>query len=91
MKRLCVLLVLSLALTASGLSPTDMTGTKAEGIQRLADSAAASMSPPGVEPPRKIKIIKKDVNYSTFAALAVAMMGFIALILTTSQTYNPGE
>ena len=89
MKRLCVLLLLSFALSASALSPTDSTRAGAAGIQRLADSAAASMNPQGGQQPRKIKIIKKDVNYSTFAKLAVAMMGFIALILTTTQTYNP--
>jgi hypothetical protein len=60
-------------------------------MQRLADSAAASMNPQSGQQPRKIKIIKKDINYSSFAALAVGMMGFIALILTTTQTYNPGD
>ena len=91
MKRICVFLVLFFAFPASGLSPADTVRTGGEGIQRLADSAAASMSPQSGQQARKIKIIKKDVNYSTFIKLAVGMMGFIALILTTSQTYNPGE
>ena len=91
MKRICVFLMLLFALPASGLSPADTVITAGEGVERLADSSAAGMSPQGGQQTRKIKIIKKDVNYSAFIKLAIGMMGFIALILTTSQTYNPGE
>ena len=90
MKRICILLVLALALTGSGQVPMDTVRT-AQGIQRLADSASASMNQINGQETRKIKIIKKDVNYSSFIKLAIGMMGFIALILTTSQNYNPGE
>jgi hypothetical protein len=38
----------------------------------------------------KIKIIKRDVNPRHYIILAVGMMIFLALILTTVQTWNPG-
>jgi hypothetical protein len=81
----------SFALSVLGFSPTDTVRTTGQGIQRLADSAATSLGPQDSQQPRKIKIIKKDINYSTFIILAIGMMGFIALILTTVQNYNPGE
>lgn len=40
--------------------------------------------------PRKIDIVKKEVNYSGFVKLAIGMMCFIALFYTTAQTWNPG-
>jgi hypothetical protein len=38
----------------------------------------------------KIKIIKRNINARKYIALAVGMMIFLALILTTVQTWNPG-
>jgi hypothetical protein len=38
----------------------------------------------------KIKIIKRDINARKYIILAVGMMFFLALILTTVQTWNPG-
>jgi hypothetical protein len=38
----------------------------------------------------KIKIIKRDINARKYIILAVGMMIFLALILTTVQTWNPG-
>lgn len=38
----------------------------------------------------KIKIIKRDINARHYIILAVGMMIFLALILTTVQTWNPG-
>jgi hypothetical protein len=38
----------------------------------------------------KIKIVKRDINPRKYILLAVGMMVFLALILTTVQTWNPG-
>jgi hypothetical protein len=38
----------------------------------------------------KIKIIKRNINARKYILLAIGMMIFLALILTTVQTYNPG-
>jgi hypothetical protein len=38
----------------------------------------------------KIKIIKRNINARKYIILAVGMMIFLALILTTVQTWNPG-
>jgi hypothetical protein len=89
MKRLCIYFLLSISLSVYGLSPADTAKTTMQGLQRLADSSATDQSSQGVQQPKKIKIIKKDINYSTFIKLAIGMMGFIALILTTTQNYNP--
>ena len=90
MKRLCISFLLSISLSAYGLSPADTARTTMQGLERLADSSATDQSPQGAQQPKKIKIIKKDINYSSFIKLAIGMMGFIALILTTTQNYNPG-
>jgi hypothetical protein len=38
----------------------------------------------------RIKIIKRNINARRYIVLAVGMMIFLALILTTVQTWNPG-
>jgi hypothetical protein len=38
----------------------------------------------------KIKIIKRNIDARKYIVLAVGMMVFLALILTTVQTWNPG-
>jgi hypothetical protein len=38
----------------------------------------------------KIKIIKRNIDARKYIMLAVGMMVFLALILTTVQTWNPG-
>jgi hypothetical protein len=38
----------------------------------------------------KIEIVKRDINPRKYIILAVGMMVFLALILTTVQTWNPG-
>ena len=95
MKTLALSIFLTLSIPVNGQSPADTVHTGQEGIQRLADSVASSMTSGQNEQTqtltRKIKIIKKDVHYSAFVILAIGMMAFIALIYTTSQTYNPSE
>jgi hypothetical protein len=38
----------------------------------------------------KIKIIKRNINSRRYILLAIGMMIFLVLILTTVQTWNPG-
>lgn len=38
----------------------------------------------------KIKIIKRKIDYRNFVILAIGMMAFVALILGTTQAWNPG-
>ena len=89
MKSIFLLILLALAISVNGQSPVDTVRTGEGGIQRLADSVASSLTSGKSQQTRKIKIIKKDVHYSPFIILAVGMMAFIALIYTTTQTYNP--
>lgn len=39
---------------------------------------------------QKIKIIKKEIDFSTAIKLALGMMAFIALMFFTTQSWNPG-
>lgn len=38
---------------------------------------------------RKIKLVKRKYNYRQQIGLAVGMMAFIAIVMTTAQTLNP--
>ena len=89
MKSIFLLILLAVAISVNGQSPVDTVRTGEGGIQHLADSVATSLTSGQSQQTRKIKIIKKDVHYSPFIILAVGMMAFIALIYTTTQTYNP--
>ena len=92
MKSLALALLLSIVVSASGQTNIETVSTApGQGIQRPADSLATGMTSPTPQQARKIKIVKKDVHYGSFVALAIGMMGFIALILTLPQTYNPSE
>jgi hypothetical protein len=90
MKRACIFIFFALVISVNGQSPVDTMRTGQEGIQRLADSLATGIGPDnGQKTTKKIKIIKKDINYSGFVKLALGMMVFIALFFTTAQNYNP--
>jgi hypothetical protein len=89
MKKAYIFIFFALIMSVNGQSPIDTMRTGQNGIQRLADSVAAGMSPENDQKTKKIKIIKKDINYSGFIKLAMGMMVFIALFFTTAQNYNP--
>ncbi len=92
MKPLVLAIFLALIVPANGQSPADSVRTgQSGGVQRLADSVATSMASSPGQQTRKIRIVKKELNYSGFVALAIGMMAFIALIMTAPQTYNPSE
>jgi hypothetical protein len=60
-----------------------------EAPQRAADSLSLHPGSSGQPQAQKIKIIKKEIDYSTSVKLALGMMAFIAVILFTSQSWNP--
>jgi hypothetical protein len=83
-----------IAIAFSGYGQSDSAKFKFSSIQNVVDSVSSSLSNSKnsqENQSRKIKIIKKDIPYSTFASLAMGMIVFIALILTTTANYNPSE
>jgi hypothetical protein len=96
MKSLAFFILLAFAFSGYGQSASDTAAQiKFEGIQHIVDSVSTSLSngknQQANQQARKIKIIKKDIPYSTFVSLAMGMIVFIALILTTTANYNPSE
>jgi hypothetical protein len=51
-------------------------------VTRVADSAATQSS-------AKLVVVKRDFNYREQIGIALAMMAFVALMMTTTQTFNP--
>lgn len=52
--------------------------------------ATITMPPkPSEEKVEKIHRVRRDFNYRQQVSTALAMMGFIAIILTTVQSWNP--
>ncbi len=72
----------SLLPTAGGTSGSGTTGEKQVQVTEKKDVAAT----PAV---RKIKLRKREYNYRQQIGLAVGMMAFIAIMMTTAQTLNP--
>jgi hypothetical protein len=90
MKRLLILLVLAVCLSAPAQTVQDTARARQDTPQRSVDSLSASPGLSGQLLAQKIKIIKKEIDYSTSVKLALGMMAFIAVILFTSQSWNPG-
>jgi hypothetical protein len=94
MKTLFFSCIIALAIPLQGqdLNDTAITQGGRAVTERQADSMTAGMSPGKTQSPQtqKIKIIKKEVDYSVFVKLAIGMMCFIALFYASSQTWNPG-
>jgi hypothetical protein len=89
MKKLPILLVLALCFSAPAQTVPDTARVRQEALQRAADSLSLHPGPSGQPQAQKIKIIKKEIDYSTSVKLALGMMAFIAVILFTSQSWNP--
>jgi hypothetical protein len=70
------------------MSPASQYQTKQDTAH--ADSLRKDSLATAVFDKTKIKIIKRDINARKYIILAVGMMIFLALILTTVQTWNPG-
>jgi hypothetical protein len=90
MKRLCVLLVLAACFSAPAQPVRDTAKVGQGAVLQAADSLSAISGLSGLPLAQKIKIIKKEFDYSTSVKLALGMMAFIAVILFTSQSWNPG-
>jgi hypothetical protein len=90
MRYLLYIFFLSLcALPASGQSSFSPYYEHRADSLRTDSLRADSLSEAKIDK-NKIKIIKRNIDYKKYIALAVAMMVYIALILTTVQTWNPG-
>ncbi len=90
MKSLLFSILLVFAFSAYSQIPYDSASAQRGSAIRLGDSLAAAQGRQGSQP-QKIKIVKKDIQYSTFVKLAMGMMFFVVLFYATSQTWNPGE
>ena len=72
----------SLHPAATGSSGSGTTGEKQAQVPEKKDVAATQAI-------RKIKLRKREYNYRQQIGLAVGMMAFIAIMMTTAQTLNP--
>jgi hypothetical protein len=54
------------------------------------DTSAVSSGSQNPADRNKIKIVKRKIDYRNFIILAIGMMAFVALILGTTQAWNPG-
>jgi len=85
----CLVALLFLSLPASGQSTySPAIAAKADTVR--ADSVRTDSLAVSSLDKSKIKIIKRDINSRHYILLAIGMMIFLALILTTVQTWNPG-
>jgi hypothetical protein len=89
--RMLMAVVICTAVLVNGQTAGDTSSVLSRGTQRIADSLSTNLSGAQKQQVQKIKIIKKDVDYSTFVKLAVGMMAYIAIIYTTTQTWNPSD
>jgi anthranilate/para-aminobenzoate synthase component II len=92
MKLLCLCaIIFYLALPAAGQSALSTPPSwQAEADSAKKDTLAVS---PGSQNPAekdKIKIVKRKIDYRNFVVLAIGMMVYVALILGTTQAWNPG-
>ena len=90
MKKFLMFLMLSACFSAPAQTVPDTAGAHQGSVQKVADSLSANPGATGLAQAQKIKIIKKELDFSTSIKLAIGMMVFIALILFTAQSWNPG-
>jgi hypothetical protein len=72
----------SLLPAAAGGEDSGTTDEKQTQVPEIKDIAATPVV-------RKIKLRKREYNYRQQIGLAVGMMAFIAIMMTTAQTLNP--
>jgi hypothetical protein len=92
MKHLCLLtLIFCLALPAAGQPPLSTPPSwQAEADSAKKDSSIVVSGSQNAADKDKIKIVKRKIDYRNFVILAVGMMVYVALILGTTQAWNPG-
>jgi hypothetical protein len=90
MKKVLIMLVLTVCFSVPAQLLQDTARARQGTTQRAADSLSANSGMSGQLQAQKIRIIKKEIDYTTSVKLAFGMMAFIALILFTTQSWNPG-
>jgi hypothetical protein len=84
-----LIFISSLVLPAAG--QTSFEPSPAPQLDSAAtDTSAVSPEAQDLADKNKIKIVKRKIDYRNFVILAIGMMVYVALILTTTQAWNPG-
>lgn len=88
---LFLLLICAIALPAAGQAPLGTPPSwQAEADSAKKDTSIALHGSQNAADKEKIKIVKRKIDYRNFVILAIGMMAFVALILGTTQAWNPG-
>jgi amino acid permease len=90
MKLFCLCaIILYLALPAAG-QPSLNPPPSWQPDSAKKDTSSVSSGSQNPPDRNKIKIVKRKIDYRNFVILAIGMMVFVALILGTTQAWNPG-
>jgi hypothetical protein len=85
----CIALVFFCALPAAGqVSLNPQPSWQPDSAKK--DTLAASAGSQIPADRNKIKIVRRKIDYRNFVILAIGMMVYVALILGTTQAWNPG-
>ncbi|MBD3393227.1 MAG: hypothetical protein GF418_13980 [Chitinivibrionales bacterium] len=87
-----VLLVIVPARAQTDFPALDITpDTTVARVDTTTDSlpAASELDQDKQRGPQKLKLIRRTYNYRQQLGLALAMMGFVAIIFTSVQNWNP--
>jgi hypothetical protein len=85
---LCLFLTL-LSLPAAGQAPQVSAGASLARPDSTATDSLVRLGTDTATDQNKIKIVKRKISYKEYLLLAVGMMVFIGLVLTTTQRWNP--
>ena len=91
MTRWFLLIVLIVGFGALAQISTDSSHAHQGITQKAPDSLSAISGVANLQQTPKIRIIKKEINFSTATKLAIGMMVFIAVLFFTTQSWNPGN
>jgi hypothetical protein len=91
MKRWFVFTALLLGFQANAQISPDSSRAHQNIVQKAPDSLSAIPGIANQQQAQKIRIIKKEINFSTATKLAMGMMVFIAVLFFTTQAWNPGN
>jgi hypothetical protein len=87
----CIALVFCCALPAAGAGQPSLNPQPSwQPDSAKKDTSAVSSGSQNPADRNKIKIVKRKIDYRNFIILAIGMMAFVALILGTTQAWNPG-
>jgi type VI protein secretion system component VasF len=91
MTRWFILIILMLGFEACAQISPDSLPAHQGIMQKTPDSLSAIPGIANQQQAQKIRIIKKEINFSTATKLAMGMMVFIAVLFFTTQSWNPGN